>query len=169
MEYLIPSTTICRGGGVTKAFHLRLKHSQLSFSACCLTLGLYVICHLLWLGLSYELGWPMGIVMRLMLYLFIRIMVIGFPPGPMTYLVPGSWPHHWCQGWVPSHVACLKSNPTAVVFSYNIHATVEPADIFCRQVTIVAQTVPSWMRRMVAFSLVASSSTMNTSQWEWSF
>lgn len=37
-------------------------------------------------------------------------MLLGFPLGPMIYLVTGSCPLRLCQVWVPSHEADLKRN-----------------------------------------------------------
>lgn len=55
-----------------------------------------------------------------MLCLFSKLIVVGSPLGPMTYIDIGSWPYWQFWTWVSFHGVDLKSNQNVVGHSHNM-------------------------------------------------
>lgn len=58
--------------------------------------------------------------------------IVSSPLGPMTYLVPGSWPLKWCQVQVSTWKVFSKSNQKAVCGSYDIHTIAAAGGMLCQ-------------------------------------
>lgn len=74
-----------------------------------------------------------------------------FSPCPVTFLAISSWLD---KVWASSHGATLESNQKVVDFSYDIHATITPMDIFWA-ITVTCK-IHSWVRLFFSPSSVYS-------------
>lgn len=72
---------------------------------------------------------------------FNRIVVVGFPLGPLAYLVSGSWPE------IPSHGVGLNFNQNQLIIPITL------CRYILKWVTVIGYRVYRWVKLMIIFLL----------------